>query len=246
MNKLRKFLIFDILLLLVIVGVVCFKGLPFDLSENDNEEAVIEEEIAEEAEDVQEIVETTPAINADEWNLILVNPWNAIPEDYTVETAETEGGYLVDSRVKEALEEMLSACREAGYNPLIISAFRTRETQQYLYDNTANKNDTAVPGHSEHECGLAVDILESGYGGDWDNAEKTAATETQKWLTNHCAEYGFILRYPNDKEDITGIVYESWHYRYVGKEHAKEIMEKGVCLEEYLGKTEKTEEGESN
>lgn len=243
MSKTKKFLIFDVFLLLVIGGLVCIKGLPFDLPDKENEEEFIEEEITEDVEDIQEIAETAPEINSDEWNLILVNPWNAIPDGYldTVETVYTDGGYLIDSRVKDELEKMLADCREAGYSPEIISAFRTRETQENLYNNTANKNDTAVPGHSEHECGLAVDILESGYGGDWDNAEKTAETETQKWLTEHCAEYGFILRYPKDKEDITGIVYESWHYRYVGKEHAEKIMAQGVCLEEYLGKTDKTE-----
>ena len=245
MSKAKKFLIFDLLLLIVIGGILYVKGLPFDLLKNDSEDIVVEDEITEDVEEIQEIAEPEPEIDPDEWNLVLVNPWNAIPEGYldTVETVYTDGGYLIDSRVKDDLEQMLSDCRDAGYSPEIISAFRTRETQESLYNSTVNKNDTAVPGHSEHECGLAVDILESGYGGDWDNAEKTAETETQKWLTDHCAEYGFILRYPKDKEDITGIVYESWHYRYVGKEHAEKIMSDGVCLEEYLGRTDKTEDG---
>jgi len=247
LSKAKKFLIFDILLLLVIGGVVYMKGIPLDSLKKDKEEVAIEEEIEEEVEEIQEIAETTPEtaseINPDEWDLILVNPWNAIPDGYldTVETVYTDGGYLIDSRVQEDLEKMLADCRDVGYSPEIISAFRTRETQESLYNSTANKNDTAYPGTSEHECGLAVDILESGYGGDWDNAEKTAETETQKWLTDHCAEYGFILRYPKDKEDITGIVYESWHYRYVGKEHAERIMADGVCLEEYLGRTDHAE-----
>lgn len=241
MSKVKKILIFDLLLLLA-VGVAVYKiGLPFDSLKKDSEEVVIEEE----AEDAQVVEEPEPEIDMDEWSLMLVNPWNAIPEDYEVETAETEGGYLVDARVKEPLEEMLTACREAGHSPSIISAYRTRETQQYLYDNTANKNDTAVPGHSEHECGLAIDIIDADSAG-WadpliDEQETMAA---QIWLMENCQNYGFILRYPKDKEDITGIIYEPWHYRYVGKEHAEKIMAEKICLEEYLGRTEKTESSE--
>ena len=84
----------------------------------------------------------------------------------------------------------------------------------------------AVPGTSEHSLGLAVDLnsLEESF-------EQTAQF---KWLIEHCAEYGFILRYPKDKEDITGISYEPWHYRYVGEDHAAKIMEQGLCLEEYV------------
>ena len=104
-----------------------------------------------------------------------------------------------------------------------------------MYDHTANKADTALPGHSEHECGLAADIIDAGSAG-WsapliDEQEDMPA---QKWLMEHCQDYGFILRYPKDKEEITGIIYEPWHYRYVGKKYAKEIMEKGLCLEEYI------------
>ena len=136
-----------------------------------------------------------------QWNLMLVNNQNAIPDDYEVETAEVEDGYEVDVRIKESLENMLSDCREAGYSPQIISAFRTHEAQQYLYDRTANKADTAVPGHSEHECGLAVDIIDAdsaGWGDPLIDAQEDMPA--QKWLMEHCHDYGFILRYPKDKE----------------------------------------------
>lgn len=170
-----------------------------------------------------------------QWYLILVNEWNAIPDDFDVETAEVEGGYYVDVRIKDALAEMLSDCREAGFSPRIISSFRTRETQQYLYDHTANKADTAIPGHSEHECGLAADIIDSGSLG-WSDPLIDAQEDmpAQKWLMEHCHEYGFILRYPKEMQEKTGIIYEPWHYRYVGKEHAAIIMNNGICLEEYL------------
>lgn len=170
-----------------------------------------------------------------QWYLLLVNPWNAIPDDFEVDTAEVEGGYVVDERICDDLKEMLADCRAAGYSPQIISSFRTRETQQWLYDHTENKDDTAIPGHSEHECGLAADIIDSDSAG-WSDPliDQQEDMPAQKWLMENCQNYGFILRYPKDKEDITGIIYEPWHYRYVGKEHAKEIIKKGMCLEEYI------------
>ena len=170
-----------------------------------------------------------------QWYLILVNEWNAIPDDYEIVTANIEDGYVADERIQDALKEMLADCREAGYSPRIVSTFRTRETQQYLYDHTANKADTAIPGHSEHECGLAADIIDVDSIG-WSDPLIDAQEDmpTQKWLMEHCQDYGFILRYPKDKEEITGIIYEPWHYRYVGKKHATIIMENGLCLEEYL------------
>ena len=97
------------------------------------------------------------------------------------------------------------------------------------YDET--KKSVAVPGTSEHATGLAVDIIASDYE-ELDEAQ--GDTPEQKWLMEHWAEYGFILRYPPEKADVTGIIYEPWHYRYVGKEAAKEITEKGLTLEEYL------------
>lgn len=181
------------------------------------------------------------------WNLILVNKWNKMPEDMVVETADIENGYSIDARVKDNLEAMMEACREAGCDPAICSAFRTHDVQQSLYDREAEPflaqgmseeeayekagESVAIPGTSEHECGLAVDIIDSGYQVLDDKQEET---ETQKWLMANCQDYGFILRYPNDKKDVTGIIYEPWHYRYVGKNHARYIMEKGICLEEYI------------
>ena len=92
-------------------------------------------------------------------------------------------------------------------------------------------NTVAYPGTSEHQLGLAVDIVAKDY---QQLDDKQANTEEAKWLKEHCAEYGFILRYPLDKTEETGIIFEPWHYRYVGKEAAKEIMEQGICLEKYL------------
>ena len=188
-----------------------------------------EKKAAEEAERERKLEERN------QWNLILVNPENAIPDGYTVETAATRDGQEVDARIRDSLEEMLADCEEAGGTPYICSAVRTRETQEYLYDRAVNKNDTALPGHSEHECGLAVDVIER-ESLSWGDPliDKQEETKTQMWLMENCADYGFILRYPRDKEAITGIIYEPWHYRYVGKEYAAEIMQSGKCLEEFL------------
>ena len=90
----------------------------------------------------------------------------------------------------------------------------------------------AVPGTSEHQLGLALDIVDMNHQILDESQEET---DTQQWLMAHSWEYGFILRYPNDKSEITGIIYEPWHYRYVGRDAAREIYEQGVCLEEYLG-----------
>ena len=220
---------------LVALGFGVYKIASSRMEEEKRSEAVAEEAAKEEVLRQQETAEKKRAEELAQWNLILVNNQNAIPEDYTIETAETESGYLVDERIKEPLEDMLADCREAGYSPQIISAFRTRETQQYLYDRTANKSDTAVPGHSEHECGLAVDIIDSASAGWGDPLiDEQEDMPAQKWLMEHCQDYGFILRYPKDKEEITEIIYEPWHYRYVGKDHAEEIMSSGLCLEEYV------------
>ena len=178
---------------------------------------------------------------------VMANPWNFIPYDYTPDLVSAEDGYLVDRSCKESLLQMLRDCRAAGYDARITSAYRTQETQIELYNNkvwyfinqgynegTAREEAAtiiAVPGTSEHQLGLAVDLVDSSY---WVLDEAQENTPAQKWLMEHCWEYGFILRYPNNKSDHTGIIYEPWHYRYVGKELATELRDSGLCLEEYF------------
>ncbi|XCP84496.1 M15 family metallopeptidase [Roseburia hominis] len=184
----------------------------------------------------------------DDWKLLLVNPWNALPENYSVNLTRLQNGHSVDERCYPALQDMMDACRAAGYNPLICSSYRTWDYQENLYNKEVNaqialgysKEEAkevaatmvAIPGYSEHQLGLAVDIVDRDYQ-LLDKAQENTAV--QKWLMEHCWEYGFILRYPNDKSELTGVIYEPWHYRYVGKKAAKEIMKAGICLEEYLG-----------
>ena len=181
------------------------------------------------------------------WQLILANPWNTLPENFTVETKSFHNGHSVDRRIFDDLEMMLEAAKREGLSPIICSSYRTLEKQKSLFENKIGKylsnglSDqeaaveaakwVAVPGTSEHQTGLAVDIVAKSYQ-ILDKEQEN--TPEQKWLMENSYKYGFILRYPENKSDLTGINYEPWHYRYVGKEAAKEIYENGICLEEYL------------
>lgn len=191
-----------------------------------------------------------PPANVDDELLTVVNPWNPLPEDWVCDLVTLSDGRRVDSRCYEAFEEMMAACRDAGYAPFLCSAYRTQETQQSLYDNKVQRlmnsgmgeeeakveaaKAVAIPGTSEHQLGLAVDIVDANM---QDLTDEQENTETQKWLMANSWRYGFIHRYPNDKTDITGIIYEPWHYRYVGKAAAQDIFNRDITLEEYVGKT---------
>ena len=144
---------------------------------------------------------------------------------------------------------MMDDCRGAGFSPVICSSYRTQEKQQQLFDNQVEKwkkqgysedeakieagRLVAVPGTSEHQLGLALDIVDISY---QILDEKQEDTPAQQWLLENSWKYGFILRYPKDKTDITKISYEPWHYRYVGEKAAMEIFDRKICLEEYLEK----------
>ncbi len=194
-----------------------------------------------------QVSQTHGTSGTDDWKLILVNSNNPLPDNCSIQTAELQNGLLVDERCYPDLQDMMDACREAGLEPVICSAYRTQEFQEQLYQSQIEKQlalgysreraeaeagkQVAVPGTSEHQLGLAVDIVDISYQLLDDSQEDTAV---QKWLMEHSWEYGFILRYPEGKSDITGITYEPWHYRYVGRENAEQIHRAGVCLEEYL------------
>lgn len=179
---------------------------------------------------------------SEEWNLIVVNTWNELPEDYSVELTELSNGQKVDSRIYPHLQEMFDAARAEGIYPIVREGYRTDEEQQEILDDKiqayinegysqrkaekAAKEWVALPGTSEHQIGIAVDI----------NADKTKCTndDVYAWLADNAYKYGFVLRYPLGKQEITGTSYEPWHYRYVGAEVAQEIYEQGICLEEYF------------
>lgn len=181
------------------------------------------------------------------WNLVLVNKWNKLPDNFTVKRRFIGGGHSIDVRAYPELQAMMDNARQAGLDPIICSSFRTMEKQRNLHENQIRKYRAqglsyedakataatwvAEPGTSEHESGLALDIVARSYQMLDKNQENTPE---QKWLMDNSYKYGFILRYPPGKSEITGIEYEPWHYRYVGVEAAHDIYNKGVCLEEYL------------
>ena len=180
--------------------------------------------------------------------LILVNKKNKLPDDYEVELKTMYD--KVNRAAKEAygpLNDMLAAGRAEGLAFEICSSYRDVKVQERLFKEDVDvlmsrgytyeeayaevARETMPPGHSEHSTGLAFDIVSMGY--QMLDAGQHYTAETQ-WLHENCAKYGFILRYPKGKEEITEINYESWHYRYVGVEAATYIMEQGIALEEYL------------
>lgn len=208
---------------------------------------------AEEQADSSASQELAPqgGVSAHGWNLVLVNPWNALKDADPITLVTLKNGQSVDERCYPDLQAMMDDCHAAGLSPLICSSYRTQEKQQKLFYDKLNSliaqgyseenakteagKIVAVPGTSEHQSGLALDIVDLNH----QNLDKTQeSTAVQKWLMDNSWKYGFILRYPDGKSDITGIIYEPWHYRYVGKDAAKQIYEQGVCLEEYLAQSQ--------
>ncbi len=193
---------------------------------------------------------TAAALSADElnagdgWMLLLVNSSNAIPDGYApTELTELSNGQSVDKRIYPSLQSMFDDARAQGVYPVVSSGYRTAKQQQsemddkiqeYIDDGksedearTLAATYVAQVGYSEHEAGLAIDIVAK--------ANKSDDDTVWVWMKEHCAEYGFILRYPEGKEGVTGMSYEPWHFRYVGVEAAQKIMGAGITLEEYLG-----------
>ena len=194
------------------------------------------------------IREVLPGVSRSDWNLKLVNNTYILPNTFAPDVTEVRDKQFFDTRAADALEELLSAAEKAGYTVCIRNAYRPFSTQAYLFNGKASqiqwgtdmtlmeaetkaRKVVAYPGTSEHQLGLCADIMDNA---DTPlNAEEAENLPVLVWLRQHCAEYGFILRYPKDKQEITGW-YEPWHFRYVGAEAAQYIMEKGICLEEFI------------
>ncbi len=181
-------------------------------------------------------------------NLLLVNKEHPLDEDFSPELIKhRDYGVEVDKTIYEPLCEMLQAGEKEGLRFWIASGYRSLKRQRELLDEDIEElvhrgysyseayeevtRETMPVGCSEHATGLAVDIVSKDY---QILDEKQGRTEEIRWLQENCWKYGFILRYPQDKEDVTKVDYESWHFRYVGKEAARAIMEEGITLEEYL------------
>ena len=183
--------------------------------------------------------------------MILVNHTNQMPENYTFETAECGSKTAVNKTLqtvacnaflelqKAAAAENVTVWMQSGYRSVKYqTSLYERKTKYYLdkgYDNATAKEKAAAvvnpPGYSEHNCGLAADLNSPEHTGLDEGFEKTAAF---RWLCEHAGDYGFILRYPKDAEDKTEIIYEPWHWRYVGVENAAKINASGLCFEEYI------------
>ncbi len=164
---------------------------------------------------------------------MLVNKYNYLPNDYTVNDIEEISnwyayeGHSIKSEVYEQYKKMWKKANNEGLTLLVNSSYRTMEEQKKEYDNSSDEY-ASRPGFSEHQTGLALDIVTHNIiGNNFEN------TDEFKWLQNHAHEYGFILRYPKDKENITGYNYESWHYRYLGVELAKKVYESNLTYDEY-------------
>ena len=193
--------------------------------------------ITEEATEAQT---AAPQANTD-LLLILVNASHPLPDNYTVDLVQLANGKQIASLIYPDLQRMFDAARAQGIYPTVTEGYRTHEDQIAMMQNYINRyiaegysesdaqqmalDYVAVPGTSEHELGIAADINSQDGNTDWN---------VYAWLKDNAHNYGFILRYPEGKEDITGIDYEPWHYRYVGEEAAREIYERQITLEEYL------------
>lgn len=187
-----------------------------------------------------------------DWRLIIVNDRTSLPEDFTVNLAYIGDGQSVDARIVTPLNDMMKAADKDGIHIRIYSSYRSMEKQlglfnasvsQYLADgdyyNQAfykTKQKIALPSESEHQTGLMVDIIGLGQTSvnDMEDNISQGNTPEMKWLRDNCADYGFICRYPAGKTAVTGIDYEPYCFRYVGKEAARSIMDSGITLEEYV------------
>ena len=186
----------------------------------------------------KEFYEDTDLVSQPDSLTVLVNKYHALPQDYVPKLEALGYPYGTGSLRPEAaaaFRAMADAARKDGISLQSVSAYRSYQRQESIYarylsqDTQASVDSySARPGYSEHQTALALDINTASLSAHFEN------TPAYAWLVEHCAEYGFILRYPQGKEDITGYRFEPWHYRYVGTEAAQACMSQGLTFEEYL------------
>lgn len=182
-----------------------------------------------------------PDVNTHSWEFLLANPWRSV-ETYQPKVKQIEGIEL-DERIIEPMQRFVADARAQGYEVILASGYRGYDEQKWLFDmKVAEEGEekaatiVARPGTSEHQTGLAADITDGYY--DIKKPEILEQTGLYQWMSTHCQDYGFIVRYPDGKKDITGIIYEPWHFRYVGVPAATYIMENDLTLEEFLERYE--------
>ena len=219
-----------------------------DLMSTDNIDTFTLDDFLNESDiDKASVKEAESSFDKNAWNLILVNKTHPIPDDYEFELTTITGTMKCDKRVLEPLTDMLSAAKSDGVDLIVCSPYRDYSLQTRLFERKINlymdkgysyleayklsSQKVTVPGASEHQLGMAFDIVTSYHSTlDYEFGD----TKAGKWLKEHSKEYGFILRYPRGKEDITSIEYEPWHFRYVGIEAATYIMDNEITLEEFV------------
>ena len=222
-----------VICLVVIIGYII--GFNYFIRENSSKNNVLKTRAIEEKQIINDEL------------LTLVNYKNKIPDDWKVDLVSLNDQQSIDQRAYQELKNMLNDAKKQGLNIIVCSSYRTYDKQKELFVNKVKEylkegygyNEAqeaasmwvAKPNTSEHQLGLAVDLVSKKNQRLDDSQERTAE---QQLLIKNCWRYGFILRYPSNKSDLTKVGYEPWHYRFVGKEHAKKITEQGVCLEEYL------------
>ena len=236
-RKRNHILKISLLLLIVLLAAILYRTIQFDSDSQGTTLKTIFTKFSN---------QTTTDTSGD-WELILVNRTHKIPTHYSVTLTELSNGKKVDQRIYPSLQQMFDDARATGLALFVREGYRTAEDQQQIMDERITKYENqgyskteaeklaeeyvALPGTSEHQLGLSVDI----------NADTTkcSSEKVYQWLDENAWKYGFIKRYPSDKTDITGISNEPWHYRYVGKDAAKIMKEENLCLEEYLERYEK-------
>lgn len=214
------------------------------------DEILEENDVAEQETDLpKEEAEETVCFRTDDWRLVLINKQHPIPDDYTFTLGKIKENMQCDERIIPDLMTMLQAAKADGVNLVICSPYRDLNRQEILFNRKIkaymnkgmsymeayklSSQAVTVPGASEHQIGLALDIVSDSY---VSLDEGFGDTEAGKWLAEHSCEYGFILRYPLGKEYITSIEYEPWHFRYVGKDAAMLMTEQKITLEEFVEK----------
>lgn len=238
------------------VLITSFNPVVYNLEYVDgNELSDVEIELSEDTfTDVENVTEeyvddsiSDETFDKDDWNLILVNKQNKIPDDYDFELVSIDGKLSCDKRILDSLHNMFDDAANEDIKLIACSTYRNMNWQTYLFDKKIKgymsggesfldsykraATEVTVPGTSEHEIGIAIDIMCAGY---YKLDEGFEDTEAGVWLKENSYKYGFILRYPKDKEEITGISYEPWHYRYVGVKAAEYIYENSLTLEEFV------------
>ncbi|WP_083540496.1 M15 family metallopeptidase [Marinilactibacillus sp. 15R] len=222
-------------------------------STNSNQSKEETDSVTEEEKNHLALIESLPEnVSTEDWNLILVNNWNPLPDDFEPDLVEVEPDKQIDRRIVNAYENWTAAAESAGHNLYLASGYRSVERQQnnfdYRVDQYMQKGDSkeeaikkteeyiAIPKSSEHHTGLAVDLIDERWIAEGNEfTPDYAAPDLQlKWLIDTMGDYGFILRYPEDKKEVTDINYESWHFRYVGEENARFIIDHNLALEEYI------------